>query len=275
MNTIFRNAIGCLMATAVMTACSSDDNGPSGTGTMTVRLTDAPADDFESVTIYVSEVTIKPSETSGSTHVITDTKASYDLLALQNGVTATMGSAVIPTGTYHQVRLLVDSARVVLKAGRTFADGSTTAKLNVPSGSQTGIKINFSPPVTVTSGETVLLVDFDVSQSFVFQGPRTHPNSVSFKPVVHATAIDVAASISGTVLPAIAGATVYAIAGTDTVQTAFANTTTGAYTLRFLAPGTYVVAATATGYSVALSNTITLGNSETRTGVNLTLAISP
>jgi hypothetical protein len=261
------------MAGSLILACS-DSNGPSSQGTVTVRLTDAPADDFQSATVYISQVTLIGSGTSASGEVISDTHASFDLLTLQNGVTATLGSASVPTGSYSQIRLVVDSARVVLAGGRTFADGSNTAVLQIPSGQQTGIKLNFGPPVEVTEGETVLVVDFDVSQSFVFQGPKSSPNGVLFKPVLHAVAADVAASISGTVLPALAGATVYAIAGTDTVATAFANTTTGAYTLRFLPPGSYVVAADATGFAVALSGTVTVGEAENKTGVNLTLVAS-
>jgi len=256
-------------------ACSSDDTGTSGSGTVVVRLTDAPSDDLESAVIYISEVSVKGSAAGSDDRVISNTKASFDLLTLQNGVTATLGSATVPTGSYSQVRLLVDSARVVLKSGHTFSDGTSTAKLTVPSGSQTGLKVNFSPPVTVTEGQTVLLVDFDVSQSFIFQGPRDHPNSVSFRPVLHATALDVAASISGTVTPAVSAATVYAIAGTDTVGTAFANTTTGAYTIHFLPPGNYVVAAKATGFAVAVSLSFTLGNAETKTGVDLVLVPAP
>jgi hypothetical protein len=263
-----------LLALAGAAACNND-NGPSGTATLTVALTDAPSDDFESATIYISQVTVKGSGVSDEDQIISSTKASYDLLTLQGGVTATLGSVQVPTGSYNQVRLLVDSARVVLKTGHTFADGSNTAKLTVPSGSETGLKVNFSPPIEVTSGETVLLVDFDVNQSFVFQGPRDHPNSVSFKPVLHATALDVAASISGHVTPVAAHATVYAIAGTDTVQTAFADSDDGAYTLHSLAPGTYVVGATATGYSIAVSTPKVLTNSQALTGVDLVLVVVP
>jgi hypothetical protein len=261
-------------AVAGVAACS-DNNGPSGSGTVVVRLTDAPSDDLQSATIFVSEVSVKGSGVSASDEVISSTKASYDLLTLQNGVTATLGSATVPSGTYSQIRLVVDSARVVLKAGHTFADGSTTAKLTVPSGSESGLKVVISPPVTVTSGQTVLLIDFDISQSFVFQGPSSHPNGILFKPVLHATALDVAASISGTITPASSNATVYAIAGTDTVQTTSANTTTGAYTLSFLPPGTYVVAAKATGFAIAVSASLSLANSQTLTGVNLTLVATP
>jgi len=263
-----------LLALAAAAACS-DNTGASGTGTVVVRLSDAPSDDLQSATIYVSQVTVKGSGVSADEQVVSSTKASYDLLTLQNGVTATLGTTSVPTGSYGQIRLLVDSARVVLKTGHTFADGSTTAKLTVPSGSESGLKVNLSPAVDVTAGQTVLLIDFDVSQSFVFQGPSSHPNSISFKPVLHATSMDVAASISGTVTPAVAQATVYAIAGTDTVQTAFADVTTGAYTLHFLAPGTYIVAAKALGFTTAVSASLVLGNAQVLTGVNLVLVSVP
>lgn len=263
------------LLTLVGAAACGDGSGPSDTGTVTVRLSDAPSDDLQSAVIYISEVTIKGSGVSADEEVISDTKASFDLLTLQNGVTAILGSAEVPTGSYSQIRLLVDSARVVLKAGHTFSDGTNTAKLTVPSGSQTGLKVNISPPVEVTSGETVLVVDFDVSQSFVFQGPRDHPNSISFKPVLHATALNVAASISGTVTPLTANATVYAVQGTDTAATAFPSATTGAYTLRFLAPGTYTVGVKATGFTTATSAALTLGNAEVKTGVNFVLVAAP
>ena len=263
-----------LLVLAAATACS-DNTGASGTGTVVVRLTDAPSDDLQSATIYVSQVTVKGSGVTADEQVVSNTKASYDLLTLQNGITATLGSVTVPTGTYSQIRLLVDSARVVLKTGHTFADGSTTAKLTVPSGSESGLKVNLSPPVNVTTGQTVLLIDFDITQSFVFQGPHDHPNSISFKPVLHATALDVAASISGTVTPVAAHATVYAIAGTDTVQTTSADATTGAYTLHFLPPGNYVVAAKATGFSAAVSAALVLGNAQVMTGVNLVLVAVP
>ncbi len=257
----------------IAAACSADSNptGGSNTGTVVVRLTDAPSDDFQSATIFVSQVALQPGDNTSSPVILSSTKMSFDLLTLQNGVTAEMANVSIPTGSYSQVRLIVDSARVVLKAGHTFSDGSTTASLRVPSGSESGLKVNFSGPVSVTTGQTVLLVDFDLSQSFVFQGPSSHPNSVLLKPVLHATALNVAASISGTVTPVTSSTAVYAIAGSDTVQTTFANTTTGAFTLSYLPPGTYVVAAKATGFQVALSASLTLGNAQAMTGVNLLL----
>ena len=261
-----RSIATCLLLVAA--ACGSDNTPTTNTttGTVVVRLTDAPSDDIQSATIFVSQVALFPGPV-----ILSSAKASFNLLTLQNGVTVELADHEVPTGSYTQLRLIVDSARVVLKPGKTFSDGSTTASLRVPSGSESGLKVNFSGPVSVTAGETVLLIDFDVSRSFVFQGPSGSPNGVSFKPVLHASVMNVAGSISGTVTPLTSGATVYAISGTDTVQTAFANATTGTYTLSFLPPGTYVVAAKATGFQVAVSGSLTLGNSQTLTGVNLLL----
>ena len=161
------------------------------TGTVVVRLTDAPSDDIQSATIWVSQVALFPGPV-----ILSSAEASFGLLTLQNGVTVELADQEVPTGNYTQPRLIVDSARVVLAPGKTFSDGSTTASLRVPSGSESGLKVNFGGRVSVTSGETVLLIDFDVSRSFVFQGPPGSPNGVSFKPVLHASVMNVAGSIS-------------------------------------------------------------------------------
>ncbi len=256
------------VATSLILAGCADGGGSSAElGTLTLRLADAPGEEVESAVIWTSGVSVVGED--GIQLISTDT-ATYDLLALQGGVTAALGSAEIPVGTYNQLRLMVDSARVTLKSPITFTSGSPTAVLKVPSGSQSGLKVNLAG-VEVVPGETVLLVDFDVSRSFVFQGPPGGPKSASFKPVIHATVMDVAGSIAGTVQPAAARAGLFAIQGTDTIATAAADTLTGAYTIRYLAPGTYSVLARATGYQDGLVTGILVGNSQDVTGVDFTL----
>lgn len=264
-----------IAAMAGIAACSgSDTTSASGTGTLEIRLTDAPSDDFQSATIFVSSVYAKGGSAGASEALISSTKASFDLMTLQNGVTTTLGSASVPAGSYSQIRLVVDSAKVTLKPGKTFAGGSSTAKLNVPSGSESGLKINFAGPVDVGSGNATVLVDFDVAGSFILQGPRDQPTGCTFRPLIHAISLGLAATISGSVTPASSNATVYAIAGTDTVQTTQADAS-GNFTLRFLPAGTYVAAAAATGFSVAVSAPITLVSAQTLAGVNLVLIAIP
>lgn len=252
-----------LAGAAALAGC--DATGPQ-LGTVNYLLTDAPGDSIASATVWISKVVL----VGDSSQYAVDTSVSYDLLSLQNGVTALLGSTTVPVGTYEQLRLVVDSARVVLASGLTFANGDSAANLKVPSGMQTGIKVNFGGPIRVAPGQTDLVVDFDVSRSFVLTGPPTAPLGVIFKPVIHATVQNVAGSIAGTVTPAAAHAQVFAIAGSDTVASALADTTSGAYTLWYLAPGTYTVAAAASGYTGA-TQSVTVGAAQAVTGVDFTL----
>ena len=262
------------LGVAGLAACG-DSTGGGNTGTVTVRLTDAPIDKVQSATVWISKVYLVGSANDDASRLtISDQKFEYNLLSLQNGVTAALGSAVIPIGTYTQLRLVVDSAKIVLKAPLTFADGSSQRTLFVPSGEQSGLKVNFASPVQVTAGETVLVADFDVSRSFLLTGQAAAPNGATFKPVIHATVQNVAASIAGTVTPASEKAGLAAVnaATGDTVATTLADAVTGAYKLRFLPPGTYNVRAKGTAdgstFSATKSNVV-VGASQDLTGVNL------
>ncbi len=257
-----------LASSAFLVGCGDGMDSGAEMGTLTVRLSDAPGEEISSAVIWVRGVSVVGAD--GGIHVISTDTATYDLLHFQGGVTALLGSQEIPTGSYSQLRLLVDSAQVTLKDPITFTSGSPTAVLKVPSGSTSGLKVNLEG-VSVVPGETVLLVDFDVSRSFVFQGPPGGPKSASFKPVIHATVMDVAGSIGGTVLPPSSKAGLYAIQGLDTIATASADSITGAYTIRFLAPGMYKVLARATGFQDGVRDSILVGDAQAVTGVDFTL----
>lgn len=258
---------GIAVTAALVGVISCDSTGP-GVGTVRLFLTDAPAPAIASATVWISRAELVPGD-SGPV-LVTNTPQQFDLLALQGGVTALLGTATIPTGDYAQLRLIVDSAHITLAPGVTFADGSSDASLKVPSGMQTGIKVNFGGPLHVAPGETDLVADFDVSRSFVFLGVPTAPTGVHFQPVIHATVMDVAGSISGTSLPIAARGRLYAILGIDTVAQILADTLTGTYTLPFLAPGTYTVADTAVGYQKA-TQSVTVAPGQHVTGVDFTL----
>lgn len=258
-----------LAAIAALAACEGSTD--TSVGTARLYLTDMPLPGLASATVWISRAELIGAD--GGPQLVTDMDQQHDLLTLQNGVTALLGEATIPVGSYVQLRLIVDSARVTLADGRTFADGSSERTLSVPSGMETGIKVNFAGPVLVSPGVTSLVADFDVARSFVFQGPRDQPTSVLFRPVIHATVMDVAGSIAGVVTPNTANATLYAITQgtTDTVATAAADPNTGAYQLHFLPPGTYRVAAVATGFQPAAHDDVQVGPAQHVTGVDFTL----
>ncbi len=268
-----RAAALAVAAAALAAACSNSSSVTSGTtGQISVRLTDAPIVGVQSATVWVSRVyMIGGADSTGPQYTLSSTATSYDLLALQGGVSALLGSATIPVGDYTQLRLVVDSARITLDAGLLFSNGLATATVKVASGAQTGIKVIFDAPLHIVAGHNLVVADFDASQSFVLFGPSVAPIGVLFKPVIHATAGNLAAMISGTVT-ASARARLFAIfaANGDTAATADADSVSGAYTLRFLTPGSYTVTAvgTAQGSTLHAQTSLMLRADEDTSGVN-------
>jgi hypothetical protein len=261
-----------LVLAAGLAACETGA-GPQ-TSHVFVRLSDAPSPPLSSAQVWISKVYLIGSDGT-SRFTITTTPAEYDLLTLQNGVTALLGDNLIPAGDYQSLHLIVDSARVKLANDVTFTNGTDTATMKVPSGPQTGLKVEFGGPFHIAPGQTDLVVDFDVLRSFVFLGPMNAPRGVLFMPVLHGVVMDLAGSISGTSSPALANGVLVATinSGADTVATAVADPQ-GAYTLVFLPPATYEVrdSATATGFSsTPQKQAVTLGPGEHVTGVNFTL----
>jgi hypothetical protein len=157
--------------------------------------------------------------------------------------------------------MVVESATVTLASGYTFRDGTTERELDVPSGASSGIKINLgykngASGVQLTPGETLLVIDFDVAQNFRIQGSADTSagiHDVSFTPLLRATVVDIAGSISGMVTSLddgtpLGGVTVEAdlmsSPAPEPLQTTVATALTdasGAYTVRFLSPGDYEV----------------------------------
>ncbi len=243
----------------------------------------------------------------GGPVVIVEEGGAFDLLELRDGITELLGSAEVDVGTYAQLRFIVDSARVELKEGLTFRDGSTSRELMVPSGAQTGIKLNLDRAdgdasdggTEVEEGEeTSLIVDFDVSQSFVVQGNPNTPAGIRgflFTPVLRVAEEDAAGSVAGTVSgpegadvegltvtaePAGDGAEAARIAfqqqqeeGGQTETATAATDAEGAYELSGLAPGGYTVSVEPPeGFEAdPASREVEVGEGESVEGVDFTL----
>lgn len=272
----------------------------NGDAAVRVLLTDAPADFIASAWVDIGAVELVPAagEEGGIITLSEDgTDGLVDLLELQGTATAELANEEIEAGIYSQLRLIVESAEVELVEGLEFNDGGSRKELVVPSGAQTGIKLNLAVAgdddgagggVQIAGGETVLVVDFDVHQSFVIQGNPETPagiNGVLFTPTLRVTVEDVAGSISGTVsaeddVIGVEGLVVTAepLEGgvLESLQTMTATATTGAegdYILRFLVPGTYVVSVEVSeGFETdPASVEVSVGGSEEVTGVDFTV----
>jgi WD40 repeat protein len=249
-----------------LSACD-DGTSPEGTARIRVLLTDAPSDYIGEAYVDIGAVELLPAGDGDRITLSTNgTDGPVNLLDLQGLTTELLADVDIPSGTYTQLRLFVDSARVVLSGDYTFEDGSTEDDLRVPSGASSGLKLKLRSDeegdpdapegVDISGGETVLVVDFDVNQSFRIQGNPDTPagiSGVSFQPTLRVVVQDVAGSISGTVSPGATGTSVGGLVVTATTvdpgdneefQSSTATATTdenGAYTIYFLAPGDYTV----------------------------------
>jgi hypothetical protein len=269
------------VATLLLGSCNDATSAPNdGTNPqaamLRVQITDAPSVELDSAIVYIGAVTILPD--SGQPIVVTDDAGRFDLLQLQNGVTAEIGALAVDSGSYHELRMVVDSAMVGLAPGYQFRDGTTERSLKVPSGSQSGIKIKLrtsgnDSSVIIAPGETILVVDFDVQQNFKIQGNPNTPaglQGILFTPVLRAVVRNVAGSIAGTVTSSadgspLEGLTVRAtLQGTSDEVTALTQSD-GTYVIQFLAPGTYDVSVDSFS---ADPQTVEVGEGENVTGVD-------
>src|SRR5690606_908483 len=188
--------------------CSEDDSNGNGEpmGRMTIQLTDAPFP-FDlvaeaNVTIFKVDARLQDGIAGDSVEVgsrfviLMEEEVPVNLLELSNGVTQELVDLDVPVGTYDLIRVYVQGVNVVLTDGRSF-------DLEVPSGQQTGIKIFIDPGLTVAGGiSSDLLLDFDVSRSFVANGNLDNVAGITgfnFKPVIKASNLSTAGTLSGTV----------------------------------------------------------------------------
>lgn len=281
------------LLTLLASGCANDSVSVAtltpNAATVRILLTDAPADYIAAAEVDIGAVELISAD--GQHVKLTDngTDGFVNLLDLQAPATKLIADADIDPGSFTQLRLIVDSARVQLASGYTFRDGSTEKDLKVPSGMQTGIKLNLQGadggPLSIVPGQTVLVLDFNVDKSFVLQGNPTTPAGilgVIFTPTIKVTGQNAAASISGTISTSLEGQSVEGLTvraeptdgGTApgyTAQTGTAVTdSAGNYTIPSLVPGSYnVTVDLSPGLSTdPESQAVTLADGQDTTGVD-------
>ncbi|WP_340113361.1 DUF4382 domain-containing protein [Maribellus mangrovi] len=193
-----------VLGTALMLSCSEDDtvnNYTEGKGKVNIYLTDAPFPvNLVSKTVVVIdkvEIRKQESDTTGAEFItLTEEPMEVDLLSLSNGVTELLASVELDAGSYDMIRMHVGESSVYLNDDTKF-------DLKVPSGSSSGLKIKIKPAIEISNGQTAdVLLDFDVSKSFVAKGNWKKGNIIgfNFKPVIRCVLLDMAGRIEGTVL---------------------------------------------------------------------------
>ncbi len=157
-------------------SCTSDEeptptrNSETEYSQMRITLTDAPGD-YQQVNINVQQVRV---QTVDSSWVDLTTNAGfYDLLTLRNGIDTTIVKDSLTKGTY------ITQMRLVLGDSNNVMVDSNFYPLKVPSGSNSGYKVNFTDSLKADS--LVITLDFDAEKSIIQQGNK---NDYLLKPVI-------------------------------------------------------------------------------------------
>jgi Domain of unknown function (DUF4382) len=177
-------------------------------GRIKMYLVDSPST-LDSVIICVTRVEVHKagSDSTSGWFVINDSTRYFDLLQLTNGASAVLGDTSLAPGQYTQIRLIIGEGSYVIDQG-------VKHDLEIPSGSQTGIKLTHQ--FTIEPGKLYeLLLDFNVDKSIIITGNGKY----KLKPTIRVIPIVISGSISGQVLPPDAQPTIWTVYGTDTITT--------------------------------------------------------
>lgn len=265
--------MGAVLALVMAVGCGSKDSTtPSATGTIELRTDGGLSVDVQSARLFVGGAFLK--RTAAGDITVSTTKTQIVLQGPPTGTPVPLASKAVPPGTYTSVRLTLDSAEVVLPAGRFFADSSSRKVLRAPALPVEVVIAPDSPLDIAASATSSVIVSVDGIRAFGLIGPSALPTGVQFAPAVRAVAALQAGAITGSVSPAGTRALVFAIRGADTVQSAVAEAG-GGFTLRYLPPGGYIAAARAAGFQVALSPPVTVTSTNATAAGSLTLTPLP
>jgi hypothetical protein len=150
--------------------------GSQGSGKITLILTDAPGD-FKAAVVTITQINLVGSH--GVT-TLSNTKVTTNLLTLSNNVSTLVQDAVVEAGSYSELRFVISGGYIEVansSGGSTIFASSPTYEglpagatvggmLKMPSYDTSGLKIDLPGSVTVSTDSKILLVDFDVAQSF-------------------------------------------------------------------------------------------------------------
>ncbi len=254
-----------------------------GMGTVVFKITDAP---FPADLVAEANVTIdwikllkypaEEPESEGSENdefilVELDESATFNLLELRNGLTDVMAKMDVPVGAYSEIRLHIVDAGILLKDGAEF-------NLKVPGGDASGLKIKLDPALDVVEGtEVEVLVDFDLSRSFVMQGNPRNIMGFIFKPVVRAVAnVETSTGeISGVVADedgnAVIGASILLYDDEEMITSAISSEE-GFYSIIGIPPGDYTLVLEVDEYTAEVDIIV---EEATTTETNFLIGITP
>lgn len=236
-----RVGVALLFIPMMFFSCNKLENeSPStGKGKVVVHITDAPfpASLVEHVFVTIDKLELQLKDgnckTSDGEYIpdctdgfilIVEEPVTIDLMKLRNGLNQMLAEVEVPVGAYKLIRLYVLESEIVL-------DNETSFAIKIPGGSADGLKIHLKDPIVVTEeGMAEILIDFDLSRSFIVQGnPKSKKGIVGFifKPVIRAVDLNKSGRLSGKVSDSLGKpideALITLIQGDELITTALTN----------------------------------------------------
>lgn len=279
-----------IMFAGLLAALGGCNNGSVGSsGTMSLGVTDTPVDGAQTVQVAFTGVTLQGP--NGQKTITFSKEKTINLLNLQgNASTSLFSGETVPAGQYQWIRLNLDLANsyIITSSGNQYP-------LTIPSGSQTGLKL--VQGFTVAQGSQAdFTIDFDLRKSLTMtSNSSTGAVTYILKPALRLINNQQIGTISGTVSSTFTvGSTalsttgcypaVYVYQSTGITPEGFDVTVTGGtapltsatlnldnstgkynYTVGFLAPGSYTLAVTCSGYDYSGSTKFQLSPVQTTT----------
>lgn len=272
MATIFRTLIPLLAVSALAACGSSGSDGGSQSNTK-LSVTDAPVDNLAEVNIRFDAVEFlraggeEDNEGSNRVRFEFDPPRMVNLLDFTAGRAEVLIDEPIPAGEYSQIRLEVAAERGDMDSF-VVEDAGGQVSLFIPSGSQSGLKLNGPFEISAALGAN-FIIDFDLRKSV--NNPQGVPD-YRLRPSLRIVEVEESGSITGMVDPQLFegedcdadpqngdGSAVYVYNGADATTGSFGSTNepmtaafvtfdeeTGdfVYTAAFLQEGSYTVAFT-------------------------------
>ncbi len=190
--------ISVITLSIFLTACESDS---SGSGTLNLNITDAPVDSAAKVVVTFNGVSIKPENGSAYDIDFVDSDGnvivkSIDLLSQQGANSEPLlVNHILNAGHYNWMRLNVITSQSSTDSYIELDDGSQHP-LYVPSGDETGLKLNQGFNIT-DGGAATFTIDFDLRKSVL--SPNKNSQAYKLKPTLRIVSNDNVGHISGIV----------------------------------------------------------------------------
>jgi hypothetical protein len=168
----------------------------SRTGTLRIRITDQafPYNLVRSVKLTASRLEVSRTINDSYTSIMSGPQ-TFDLITLQNGATENLALTSLPSSTYNRIRLTITQVAIELTDGRVMypMEGDSSKIFEIPS----------PDGITIRNNQvTDLVIDFDLSRSFIAQGHTLAANGItgfSFNPTARIVDLATVGQIFGNV----------------------------------------------------------------------------